>query len=170
MVLPAIDTLYEDRHFVEMVKGRMEDKAGYAMLVAFAGDRDFERTLTLARQIDKLYPGTRFHRYSKELAKELPGRMDDFKKFKLPTADEGRVEEEVDPRRADRFSVRTAALVELLSDGAARRVLFRRGAICRAMRNGGQRFLGFAPGEDRSHQPTDRTRWAEKLEQGQAPA
>src|SRR5262249_39368572 len=88
VLLPAIDTFYEDRHFAEMVKGRMGDKAGYAMLVAFAGDRDFDRTLTLARQIDKLYPDTRFHEYAREMARQLPDRMDDFKTFKLPTAAE----------------------------------------------------------------------------------
>jgi hypothetical protein len=88
VVLPAIDTLYEDRHLAEMVKSRMGDKAGYAMLVAFAGDRDYTRALTLARQIDKLYPGTRFHEYARGLARQLPGRMDDFKTFKLPTAAE----------------------------------------------------------------------------------
>jgi hypothetical protein len=88
VLLPAIDTLYEDRHFAQMVKGRMGDKAGYAMLVAFAGDRDFDRALTLARQIDKLYPDTRFHPYAREMARQLPDRMDDFKTFKLPTAAE----------------------------------------------------------------------------------
>jgi hypothetical protein len=88
VVLPAIDTLYEDRHFGEMVRSRMGDKAGYAMLVAFAGDRDYARTLALARQIDRLYPGTRFHEYARGMATQLPGRMDDFKTFKLPTAAE----------------------------------------------------------------------------------
>jgi hypothetical protein len=88
VVLSAIDTLYEDRHFAEMVKSHMGDKAGYAMLVAFAGDRDYARALTFARQIDKLYPGTRFHEYAREMARQLPGRMDDFKTFKLPTAAE----------------------------------------------------------------------------------
>ncbi len=88
VVLPALDTYYVDRHFVQMVKSHIGDKAGYAMLVAFAGDRDFQRTLTLARQIDKLYPDTRFYEYAKEMAKQLPGRMDDFKKFKLPTSAE----------------------------------------------------------------------------------
>lgn len=87
-VLPAIDTLYEDRHFAEMVKSRIGDKAGYAMLVAFAGDRDYARALTLARQIDQLYPGTRFHEYAREMVTQLPARMDDFKTFKLPTAAE----------------------------------------------------------------------------------
>jgi hypothetical protein len=88
VVLPALDTFYEDRYFAEMVKSRMGDKAGYAMLVAFAGDRDYARAFVLARQIDKLYPGTRFHEYAKGMTRQLPGRMDDFKKFKLPTAAE----------------------------------------------------------------------------------
>jgi hypothetical protein len=88
VVLPAVDTLYEDRHLAEMVKSRMGDKAGYAMLVAFAGDRDYARALALARQIDKLYPDTRFHQYAREMARQLPDRMDDFKTFKLPTAAE----------------------------------------------------------------------------------
>ena len=88
VVLPAIDTFYEDRHFAVMVKSRLGYRAGCAMLVAFAGDRDYARTLALALQIDKLYPGTPFHEYARGMARQLPGRMDDFKKFKLPTAAE----------------------------------------------------------------------------------
>jgi hypothetical protein len=69
-----------------MVKSRMGDKAGYAMLVAFAGNRDYARALAVAGQLDRRYAGTRFHDYAREMARQLPGRMDDFKTFKLPTA------------------------------------------------------------------------------------
>jgi hypothetical protein len=88
VLLPALDTLYEDRHLTAMVRGRMGEIRGYRMLVAFAGDRDYAAALKEARLIVAKYPGTRFERYAKGLAEQLPRRMDDFTKFKLPTAAE----------------------------------------------------------------------------------
>jgi hypothetical protein len=85
ILLPALDSLYRDSHFVQMVRGRLGEIRGYQMLVAFAGDRDYEQALRHARFIDEHCPDTRFHEYAKRFAKELPRRMDDFKKFKLPT-------------------------------------------------------------------------------------
>jgi hypothetical protein len=88
VLLPALETLYEDRHLVGMVRGRMGEIHGYRMLVAFAGDRDYATVLKEAKLIVEKYPRTRFERYAKGLAEELPRRMDDFTKFKLPTAEE----------------------------------------------------------------------------------
>ena len=85
VLLPALDSLYRDRGLVEMVRGEMGDIHGYRMLVAFAGDRDYARALREAKLIDEKYPDTRFHRYAKGLAEQLPRRMDDFAKFHLPT-------------------------------------------------------------------------------------
>jgi hypothetical protein len=58
---------------------------GQKMLVAFVGDRDYPAAVKHAKQINELYPGTRFHDYAKGLAEQLPKRMDDFTKLKLPT-------------------------------------------------------------------------------------
>jgi hypothetical protein len=85
VLLPALDSLYADRHLAVMVRHRLGDLAGYRMLVAFAGDRDYPAALAQARLIDRLYPDTRFHAYAKGLADQLPRRADDFGKFKLPT-------------------------------------------------------------------------------------
>lgn len=88
ILLPALDTLYEDRHVVEMTRHRLGDLLGYRMLVAFVGDRDYEESLKLARVLATHYPGTQFHEHAKGLAEQLPRRMDDFKTFKLPTPKE----------------------------------------------------------------------------------
>ncbi len=58
------------------------------MLVAFAGDRDFAQALKDAKLITDKFPDTRFNEYAKQMAKQLPRRKDDFKKFKLPTLEE----------------------------------------------------------------------------------
>jgi hypothetical protein len=88
LLLPALDSLYMDSHLVDMMRHRVGEAAGYRMLVAFAGDRDFAETRRLADAIVKRYPGTRFHEYAVKFAREMPKRQDDFKKLKLPTPDE----------------------------------------------------------------------------------
>jgi hypothetical protein len=88
LFLPALDTLYMDRHLVEMVRHRVGQAVGYRMLVAFAGDRDFAETQRLAESLVRRYPGTQFHNYAVKLAKEMPKRADDFKKLKLPTPEQ----------------------------------------------------------------------------------
>jgi len=85
VLLPALDSLYSDRHFPEMVRHQLGDLVGHRMLAAFAGDRDYAATLKEARLIDRLYPNTRFHDYAKGFKDQLPRRTDDFTKFKLPT-------------------------------------------------------------------------------------
>lgn len=86
--LPALDTLYMDQHIVEMSRARFGELVGYRMLVAFAGDRDFPETARLAKAIVERYPETRFHADAVTLSKEMPKRLDDFKKIKLPTPEE----------------------------------------------------------------------------------
>jgi hypothetical protein len=85
VLLPALDSLYADRDLVAMVRHRLGEIHGYRMLVAFAGDRDYDRALRHAKLIDERYPGTRFHHYARGLAEQLPRRRDDFTKLKLPT-------------------------------------------------------------------------------------
>jgi hypothetical protein len=88
ILLPALDTLYEDRHIVEMARHELGDLFGKRMLVAFVGDRNYEEALKLAKVLAKHYPDTQFYGYAKEFAVQLPKRMDDFKTFKLPTPKE----------------------------------------------------------------------------------
>jgi HEAT repeat protein len=88
LLLPAFDSFPRDAHLVEMLRHRLGALAGQRMLVAFAGDRDYKAALTHAGRINDLYPDTQFHRYAKGLAVQLPRRMDDFGKHKLPTAAE----------------------------------------------------------------------------------
>ncbi|HYT92504.1 MAG TPA: hypothetical protein VEL76_27560 [Gemmataceae bacterium] len=88
LLLPALDSLYMDRHLVDMMRHRVGEAAGYRMLVAFAGDRDFAETQRLAEALVQRYPGTRFHDYAVKLAREMPRRQGDFKTLKLPTPEE----------------------------------------------------------------------------------
>jgi hypothetical protein len=88
LLLPALDSLYMDSHLVDMMRHRVGETAGYRMLVAFAGDRDFAETQRLADALVQRYPGTRFHDYAVQLSKEMPKRQDDFNKLKLPTPEE----------------------------------------------------------------------------------
>jgi hypothetical protein len=84
ILLPALDTLYEDRHIVDMTRHRLSDQLGHRMLAAFAGDRDYEKALKLAQSLVEHYPKTQFFEYAKRLNEQLPRRMDDFKTLKLP--------------------------------------------------------------------------------------
>jgi hypothetical protein len=88
ILLPALDSLDRDEHFVLMVREQIGEIVGQKMLVAFVGDRDYTSALASAKQINALYPNTRFHRYAQRLAEQLPRRSDDFTKLKLPTPQE----------------------------------------------------------------------------------
>jgi hypothetical protein len=84
ILLPALDSVYMDRHLVEMMRHRMGTLVGYRMLVAFAGDRDFAETKRLADLFIQRYPRTGFQNYAAQLSNEMPKRQDDFKKLTLP--------------------------------------------------------------------------------------
>jgi hypothetical protein len=88
ILLPALDTLYLDEHLVAITRDRLGEIHGQQMLVAFVGDRDYDKTLRLARIMAEHFAQTRFHHYAVELARQLPRRRDDFKELKLPTPDE----------------------------------------------------------------------------------
>lgn len=85
VLLPALDSVYRDEHLVLTVRDQVGELVGQNMLVAFVGDRDYPAAIKHAKQIVELYPDTQFHGYAKGLAKQLPKRMDDFTKLKLPT-------------------------------------------------------------------------------------
>lgn len=82
---PALETLYADEHLVDLARDRLGDLYGYRMLAAFAGDRDYARTLELARGITKHFKNTRFSRYVAGLQEQLPKRRSDFTTMVLPT-------------------------------------------------------------------------------------
>jgi hypothetical protein len=88
VLLPALDSVYRDDHLALVVRDQMGELAGQRMLVAFVGNRDYPTALKHARLINELYPNTRFHHYAKDLVEQLPKRMDDFTKLKLPTPKE----------------------------------------------------------------------------------
>lgn len=85
ILFPALETLYRDDDAVAILRRDLGRNYGYQMLVAFAGDRDYERTEQLAKTLAKHYAETIFHHYALRLAEELPKRRDDFVKLKLPT-------------------------------------------------------------------------------------
>jgi hypothetical protein len=85
VILPALDSVYRDEHLLLTVRDQVGELVGQKMLVAFVGDRDYPTAIRYAKQINELYPDTRFHGYAKGLAQQLPKRTDDFTKLKLPT-------------------------------------------------------------------------------------
>jgi hypothetical protein len=99
VLLPALDTLYEDQHIAEMARHQLGAIVGNRMLVAFVGDRDYPETLKLAQTLAKNYPDTQFYEYAKGLSEQLPRRMDDFKTFRLPTPKEWAEIKKKRPRR-----------------------------------------------------------------------
>ena len=88
IVLPAVDGSYLDDYMVDVVRHRLSQNYSYQMLSAFAGGRDYEATLKLAKLVRDRFPGTEFHKYAVGLAEQLPRRRDDFQQLKLPTAAE----------------------------------------------------------------------------------
>jgi hypothetical protein len=88
ILLPALDTLYEDEHLVRMTRSRLGVAYGYQMFVAFVGDRDYARAERWAQLLSKRFPETPFHHYAVQLAEQLPKRRDDFVNLKLPTPKE----------------------------------------------------------------------------------
>ncbi len=85
VLLPALDTLYQDQDLVRIARTELGEVLGYQMLGAFVGDRDYAKAEKLARRLADKFPQTRFHAYAVRLADELPQRKDDFDKLKLPT-------------------------------------------------------------------------------------
>lgn len=88
ILLPALETLYRDEDLVELVKHSLGQNYGNRMLVAFAGDRDYDETLRWAKALSSHFPDTQFHNYASRLADQIPQRRGDFKSFRLPTPDE----------------------------------------------------------------------------------
>jgi hypothetical protein len=85
IILGALDSVYRDDDLAFVVRVGMGELVGQKMLVAFVGERDYPAAIKFAKHINELYPDTLFHMYAKELAVQLPRRLDDFSKLKLPT-------------------------------------------------------------------------------------
>jgi len=88
ILMPGLETYARDRDFLDGVRVDIGTIQGYHMLVAFAGDRDYDEALRRARLIVDRFPRTGFSRYAAELAKQLPRRREDFGQLRLPTPDE----------------------------------------------------------------------------------
>jgi lysophospholipase L1-like esterase len=88
VLLPALETLHRDDDLVSIARRELGRYYGYQMLVAFAGDRDYDRAMKSARILVKHFPETLFHDDAGRMLVELPKRRDDFGKLKLPSPDE----------------------------------------------------------------------------------
>lgn len=88
VLLPALDHLYRDEHFVLIARAKIGDLLGQQMLVAFVGERDYAKAERLAWTLAERFPATRYHEVAVRLNKQLPARGEDFKKLTLPTAKE----------------------------------------------------------------------------------
>ncbi|MCY2930667.1 MAG: hypothetical protein NTV86_14450 [Planctomycetota bacterium] len=85
ILFPALESLYRDEDLLALVRERMGTRLGYDMLVAFVGDRDYQKTLRIARLMTTQFQGVPLCQYAEELARQLPRRADDFKALALPT-------------------------------------------------------------------------------------
>ena len=88
VLLPALDTLYLDQHLLDLTRHGLGQVYGYRMLVAFAGNRDYDQTLKMADLISEHFKDTALYQYALDLREEIPKRRDDFKTLKLPTPKE----------------------------------------------------------------------------------
>ncbi len=84
VLFPALDSLPLDNNLLDAVRAELGHKYGIQMLAAFV-NRDYGKTLQLAKTITERYPETIFSQYAGEFQRQLPLRRDDFKGFRLPT-------------------------------------------------------------------------------------
>lgn len=85
ILLPALDTFYRDQGLVDLVRNRLGHTYGHWMLAAFAGDRDYDRTLELAKVLTERFQRTAFYEYARDLQVQIPKRRNDFRTLTLPT-------------------------------------------------------------------------------------
>jgi hypothetical protein len=86
VLFERIDEMRDDRWLIEVARDQLGHQYHQDMLSAFSYHRDYDRTLVLAKHLAKeQFEGYAYHSRAKNLAKQLPRRMDDFKAFKLPT-------------------------------------------------------------------------------------
>ena len=89
LLLPCLDGLLDVRELDWIVRDRLGDVAHQAMLAAFSYDRDYPRTIALARHLGSArFDGYRYQERARELAAQLPGRATDFTAFVLPDSGE----------------------------------------------------------------------------------
>jgi hypothetical protein len=89
LIFPALDALDDDRWPL----GVLSDLAGKTyhqeMLDAFSHQRNYTEALRLAKHLSQpLFADYQYHERAKELAAQLPKRLDDFKTLILPTPEE----------------------------------------------------------------------------------
>jgi hypothetical protein len=85
---PAFKPAANDTDLADIDQKAMGKIHGYRMIIAFSGNRDYPSALKEAKLIVAKYPKSAFGDMAKEMMRELPLRMDDFKKLRLPTPEE----------------------------------------------------------------------------------
>jgi hypothetical protein len=85
LIFPLLDGMSDDRWAFEILRDLQGGQCHLAMLGAFSYERDYTETLRLAQHLSQpLYDGYNYQERAKELAAQLPKRMEDFKTFTLP--------------------------------------------------------------------------------------
>ncbi len=85
VLFPCFDEAQDDRWIDEVIRDLLGNRYHQEMLVDFSYHRDYAAALVLAQHLSKpIFDGFNYQDRAKELAKQLPGRMDEFKTFTLP--------------------------------------------------------------------------------------
>ena len=89
VLFPCLELIADDRLAFEGVRDHLGDVYHQRMLVEFSHQRDYDRTIALARHLSQpLFDGYRYQRRAKELADQLPRRRGDFRELRLPAEEE----------------------------------------------------------------------------------
>ncbi|MFN0128517.1 MAG: hypothetical protein ACKV19_17730 [Verrucomicrobiales bacterium] len=89
LIFPLLDAMNDDRWAFEILRDLQGGQCHLAMLEAFSYGRDYAKSLRLARHLSQpLFDGYNYQERAKELAVQLPKRMEDFKTFTLPAPDD----------------------------------------------------------------------------------
>jgi hypothetical protein len=89
LLLPALDAHDSDQYLLEFARREIGSVVGGRMMLAFGASRSgYTEALEIARRVDTVYRGTKYHALARRLLTELPKRADDGKTFTLPTPEE----------------------------------------------------------------------------------
>ncbi len=85
LLFPLLDKLDDDRRPLEILRDLIGGKCHVTMLEKFSLQRNYSEALRLARHLSQpLFDGYEYQERAKELAAQLPMRMEDFKTHALP--------------------------------------------------------------------------------------
>jgi hypothetical protein len=88
LLRPVCDLYPTDDGICKQAQDVFAWSLGFDMVRAFAGYRNYDRALGLARAIASRFPSSHFGPTALRLAREIPNRREDFGELRLPTSEE----------------------------------------------------------------------------------